>query len=258
MTTSRKPEKKPTGSSSPKGSRSTPTSSRTKAVSSKTARTRTSSASQSRRRRSKKSTASTRPMSSSSTRTSKPLSRTERRRKAHVRRSRLVLAGSALLAAVILVAWFPASQLYRQRQTLATATAQLNQLRQQDAALAKERVDLDSSGELSRLAREQYQLVTPGQQAFAVLPPNGSSVNSSTTPYPGDPGLIAPVSPSGASELPPGTVSSSSTSSSSPTTTPKRHRATKSVSSSAAPLRPRSSVRSALASPVVGPLALWH
>ena len=106
---------------------------------------------------------------------------------------------------MILGAWFPANALYHQHSSLASAEAQLNVLHQQDAALAQERKNLSDSAEISRIAREQYQLVSPGQQAFEVLPKTGSS--DAEAPYSGDPGLSAPVAPSSASVLPPGSGS---------------------------------------------------
>jgi hypothetical protein len=113
-----------------------------------------------------------------------------------------MLVGGALLSLVILGAWFPANALYHQHSSLATAEAQLNVLHQQDAALAQERKNLSDATEISRIAREQYQLVSPGQQAFEVLPRTGTS--HADTPYSGDPALTAPVDPSSASVLPPG------------------------------------------------------
>jgi len=114
-----------------------------------------------------------------------------------------LLIGGALLSAIILGAWFPANALYHQHSSLASASAQLNELHQQDAALAQERKNLSNSAEIARIAREQDQLVSPGQQAFAVLPPTGSS--KAGAPYAGDPALTPPVAPSSASVLPPGT-----------------------------------------------------
>jgi hypothetical protein len=78
----------------------------------------------------------------------------------------------------------------------------LSELHQQDAALAQESKNLSNSAEIARIAREQDQLVSPGQQAFEVLPPTGASKAGS--PYAGDPALSAPVAPSSESELPPG------------------------------------------------------
>jgi cell division protein FtsB len=122
---------------------------------------------------------------------------------ARSRRSRLLLLGAAALAAAILGAWFPASALVHQRATLAADAAQLNQLHHEDTALTQEAKNLSSSAEIARIARQQYQLVTPGQQAYEVLPPSGSSTG---TPYAGDPGSAQPVAPSAASVLPAGGV----------------------------------------------------
>ncbi len=128
--------------------------------------------------------------------------RAKHRRSREARRSRFLLIGGALLSAIILGAWFPANALYHQHAGLASANAQLNELHQQDTALAQEGKNLSSSAEIARIAREQDQLVTPGQQAFEVLPPTGSA--KAGAPYAGDPALTAPVAPSSASELPPG------------------------------------------------------
>jgi hypothetical protein len=113
-----------------------------------------------------------------------------------------MLLGGALLSVVILGAWFPASALYHQHSSLASANAELSELHKQDAALAQERKNLSNPAEIDRIAREQYQLVSPGQQAYEVLPPTGSS--KAHAPYSGDPALSAPVAPSSASVLPPG------------------------------------------------------
>jgi cell division protein FtsB len=136
--------------------------------------------------------------------TSKPSTRTEKRHARDSRRTRLCLVGGTVLSAVILAAWFPASALYHQRANLASASAQLAQLHSQDASLTQERHNLNDAAEVGRIARQQYQLVSPGQRAYAVLPPSGTA--PANAPYAGDPGNSAPVAPSGASELPPGTV----------------------------------------------------
>jgi cell division protein FtsB len=145
------------------------------------------------------------------------LSRAARRRSREARRRRFLLVGGALLSLAILGAWFPANALYHQHSSLASTEAQLNVLHQQDAALAQERKNLSDAGEISRIAREQYQLVSPGQQAFEVLPRTGSS--KAEAPYSGDPGLSAPVAPSSASILPPGSGSGSATTTTAPAKT---------------------------------------
>jgi cell division protein FtsB len=114
----------------------------------------------------------------------------------------LLLLGSVVVAAVVLVAWFPAESLLSQRSSLTADEAQLATLHKQDAALALEKSNLSDAGEIGRIAREQYQLVSPGQQAYEVLPPSGAT--AAGTPYAGDPGSGGPVTPSATPELPPG------------------------------------------------------
>jgi cell division protein FtsB len=87
-----------------------------------------------------------------------------------VGRARLAFLGALVVSAIVLFAWFPASSLLSQRSNLTAAQAQLGALHKQDAALAQERKNLSDAGEIGRIAREQYQLVSPGQQAYEVLP----------------------------------------------------------------------------------------
>jgi hypothetical protein len=117
--------------------------------------------------------------------------------------------GSVVLSAAIVAAWFPTEALLHQRASLAGAQAQLAALHAQDAALAQEARNLGDASEIGRIARQEYQLVSPGQQAYEVLPPAGSA--SGGTPYAGDPGAGAPSAPSAKAELPPGTPTTSTT-----------------------------------------------
>jgi len=121
-------------------------------------------------------------------------------------RARLMLVGAVVVSAVILAAWFPMSSLLHQGSALSGGERELATLHKQDAALAHEKMSLSNTSEIARIAREQYQLVKPGQQAYEVLPPAGRSAPG--TPYAGDPGLKGPVAPSAAAELPPGSTSS--------------------------------------------------
>lgn len=121
-----------------------------------------------------------------------------------------------MLSAIILGAWFPANALYHRHASLTSANAQLNEIHAQDNTLAKERKNLSKSAEIARIAREKDQLVTPGQQALQVLPPTGSA--KADAPYAGDPARTAPVAPSSASALPPG--SATTTTQHTATTTP--------------------------------------
>jgi cell division protein FtsB len=126
-----------------------------------------------------------------------------------VGRARLAFLGALVVSAIVLFAWFPASSLLSQRSNLTGAEAELGALHKQDAALAQEKKNLSDAGEIGRIAREQYQLVSPGQQAYQVLPP--SSATSVGAPYAGDPGPDGPVTPSATPELPPGGVTTTTT-----------------------------------------------
>jgi hypothetical protein len=134
---------------------------------------------------------------------------------------------------VILAAWFPASALYHQRASLASANAQLAQLHSEDALLTQERHNLNDAAEVGRIARQQYQLVSPGQRAYAVLPPAGTA--PANAPYAGDPGNSAPVAPSAASELPPGTVTTTTEPATTVPTKTSGHAAASSASSGGTP-----------------------
>lgn len=137
------------------------------------------------------------------------MSRTERRLALHVRRARAGLIASSVAAVLIVVAWFPAGAIVAQRKALATSSAKLAAVTQQDRSLIKESHRLSSPAEVARIARDQYQLVYSGERLYEVLPPNSTA--GLGTLYPGDPGLSPPVSPSAISELPPSLVPASST-----------------------------------------------
>jgi len=162
--------------------------------------------------------------------TKKPPTRRERRDHLEARRSRFVLIGAIVLCAVVLAAWFPASALYHQRANLAQANAQLSQLHSQDAALRQESENLNNTAEVGRIARQQYQLVSPGQVAYEVLPPAVAA--PAGAPYAGDPGNAAPVAPSASSELPAGSVTTTTAVAPAPsahgtaTTDAKQHQST--------------------------------
>ena len=126
------------------------------------------------------------------------MTRMERRAVQERRRTRTMLIGSGVLAALVLVAWFPGGPLLQQHAALAATDSTLSTLRHQDAALATEQKNLNTPSEIERIARQQYDLVLPGQAAFQVLPPNGSVTDA---PYATDPGLAAPVALSGTPEL---------------------------------------------------------
>jgi len=116
----------------------------------------------------------------------------------------------------MLAAWFPFSPLLHQRQQLNAAQAQLGSLKAQDQVLAQQEKTLTSPADVTRLAREQYQLVEQGQRLVQVLPPSGTPTQGGAgqAPYPGDPGLTKPVAPSAIALLPTETTTTQASSSS--------------------------------------------
>ncbi|HEY5263285.1 MAG TPA: septum formation initiator family protein [Acidimicrobiales bacterium] len=105
---------------------------------------------------------------------------------------------AVVTAIVMLVGWFPLTAIWHQQSELNTATAQINALKSQQHALTLQAKSIDSKSAAILLAREQYQLVAPGQSLIQVLPGDGpGNVDQSV----GDPGLQPLVSPSSVSSL---------------------------------------------------------
>jgi hypothetical protein len=105
---------------------------------------------------------------------------------------------AAVTAIVMLVGWFPLSALWHQQSQLDATAAQINAIKQQQRALTLQAESIDSKSAATLLAREQYQLVAPGQSLIQVLPGTGSGIVSQST---GDPGLQPLVAPSSVSTL---------------------------------------------------------
>ena len=80
-----------------------------------------------------------------------------------------------VLIGVLFVAVFPTRTWWAQRAEMAGATQQLHVLDEQNTLLEKRVEALQSDDEIERLAREQYNLVRPGEEAYALLPSVGST-----------------------------------------------------------------------------------
>ena len=81
-----------------------------------------------------------------------------------------ILAGGIAALLVLVVAVFPTSTYLDQRSHTAETEQQLAVLRAQNAAYRQRIARLQTPEEIERLAREQYNLVFPGEEAYAVLP----------------------------------------------------------------------------------------
>jgi len=78
--------------------------------------------------------------------------------------------GSAALFGVLAVTVFPTSTYLDQRADTSEAEERLAVLRTQNATYEARIERLHTAEEIERVAREQYNLVFPGEEAYAVLP----------------------------------------------------------------------------------------
>ncbi len=99
---------------------------------------------------------------------------------------------SIATAVAILVAWFPFGTLLRQQGELAATARQVAVVQAEQQALRARQRSATSKTQAIMLARQLYQLVSPGQSLIQVLP--GTATGSS--PGSGDPGNQPLVSPS--------------------------------------------------------------
>ena len=93
----------------------------------------------------------------------------------HVRLRRLgralgMAGGGAAVLGALAVGLFPTQTFLDQRSATAEAQQRLAVLRAQNEAFEERLERLGSGDEIERLAREQYNLVYPGEEAYAVLP----------------------------------------------------------------------------------------
>jgi hypothetical protein len=102
---------------------------------------------------------------------------------------------------VMLAAWFPLSTLWHQQAQIDGTAHQIALIRQQQRALSREAQSISTKAAAILLARQQYQLVAPGQSLIEVLP--GQQAGSTTAG--GDPGNQPLVAPSSVSSLVAGT-----------------------------------------------------
>lgn len=89
-----------------------------------------------------------------------------------LRLRRLVRAAAVLLVlvAVLFLAGFPARTYLEQRDAIASTNERLAVLRRSNKALSARAEELHDKEAVERLAREQYNLVRPGEEAYAILP----------------------------------------------------------------------------------------
>jgi len=81
------------------------------------------------------------------------------------------LLATAIVVAALLVGVFPTRTYLAQRASISRTEHQLKVLRVQNEAMQKRIETLNTDAEIEQLAREQYNLVRPGEESYAMLPP---------------------------------------------------------------------------------------
>jgi cell division protein FtsB len=83
----------------------------------------------------------------------------------------LLLATAAVATIAALAVYvFPTRTWLDQRAALAETSVELRELEAERAALEQRVAELDSDDQIEEIARSQYGLVKPGEEAYAVLP----------------------------------------------------------------------------------------
>lgn len=101
------------------------------------------------------------------------MSERPRRLSRRARRARAWLLVSVLaLLGVLLLAVFPARAWVTQRQERQKVAVALREMAAQNRSLEDQAGLLQRDAEIERLARKDYNLVRPGEEAFAILPPS--------------------------------------------------------------------------------------
>jgi hypothetical protein len=104
---------------------------------------------------------------------------------------RVIVPLTSLTAAVIIVMCFPLGTLLQQRTEMSALSAQIALINNQSNTLIGQSKALSTKSAEVALARQEYQLVQPGQRLIQILTNNTSSNSFST----GDPGLQPIVNP---------------------------------------------------------------
>lgn len=89
---------------------------------------------------------------------------------------------SVVVVTVLLVGVMPTRTYLQQRGQLAAAEERVEVLAEQNEVLEDRIEKLQTDEEIERLAREQYNLVKPGEEAYAILPPADEVPTTATTP----------------------------------------------------------------------------
>ena len=93
-------------------------------------------------------------------------------------RARWLVFALLIVVAVYLLAVTPARTYFQQRQEMAEAQQRYDTLKSANEELTQRARDLQTDEAIGQLARDQYELVPPGADAYAVMPPAAAQSDS--------------------------------------------------------------------------------
>jgi cell division protein FtsB len=109
----------------------------------------------------------------------KTVTRMERRRAIRRRRARIIWVVCGAFCLLVLATSFPAQALLRQRSAINASSAELDRLTAGNKQLQSEATELSNPANIAALARSDYDMVSPGETAYDVLPSVGTEQASS-------------------------------------------------------------------------------
>ena len=98
-------------------------------------------------------------------------------------RTRVAVASLALVA-MMFVFVFPTRSYLAQKRQIGKSAHAVEVLEAQNEVLARQASRLQTRSEIERLAREQFNMVMPGEQAYNVVETPGSPADTTTTTVP--------------------------------------------------------------------------
>lgn len=98
-------------------------------------------------------------------------------------RTRIAVASLALTAMMFLFV-FPTRSYFAQKRQVGRAAHAVAVLKAQNEELARQAQRLETPSEIERLAREQFNMVLPGEQAYNVVETPAGSGSTTTTTVP--------------------------------------------------------------------------
>lgn len=100
------------------------------------------------------------------------------------RRMRRLFVVALVVAGILFTFGTPARTWYDQRQAIVAARERTAVLDEQSRQLQRRIDQVGTDAEVERIAREQYGLVKPGEEAFGILPAPGSAAPAPPPPPP--------------------------------------------------------------------------